>query len=275
MNETKVIAICNQKGGVGKTTTTVNLGIGLARQGKKVLVIDADPQSDLTTSLGHKDSDALETTLSTVMGRMVMDRDFDLKEGILRCEEGIDLMPSNLGLSSLEMGLVNAMGREHILRNYLGKIKDNYDYVLIDCMPSLGIVTVNALAAADSVIIPVQAQYLPAKGMSQLMNTISRVKQHINPNLKIEGVVMTLVDGRTNLAKDTERIIKNSYGPAIKIFDAKVPVAVKAAEAPIEGKSIYKMFPDSPVARAYENLTKEVLRDGDRQRERLRATDAR
>lgn len=204
----KVIALANQKGGVGKTTTTVNLGIGLARQGKKVLLIDADAQGNLTDSLGWNEPDKLPVSLASIMTKIIQDEPFELDEGILHHAEGVDLMPANIELSAMEVSLVNTMSREIVLRNYLSEVKHKYDYVLIDCMPSLGMITVNALAAADSVIIPVQAHYLPAKGMAQLLQTINRVKKNINPSLKIDGVLLTMVDARTNFAKDVSYILR-------------------------------------------------------------------
>ena len=275
MKEAKIIAICNQKGGVGKTTTTVNLGIGLAKEGKRVLVIDADPQGDLTTCLGWRNGDELQTTLADLMNNALTEKPLGKSEGILRHEEGVDLIPSNLELSAMEMSLVNAMSRELTLKNCLKEFRKDYEYILIDCMPSLGMITVNALVAADSVIIPVQAQYLPAKGMTQLVQTIGKVKRTINPNLKIDGIVLTLVDGRTNLAKQTLHILRNQYGNRMKIYSSQIPVAVKAAETSFQGKSIYSYDKNSPVAKAYEELTKEVMRDGEKTRDRLRTSEAR
>ena len=219
---TKVIALANQKGGVGKTTTAVNLGIGLARQGKKVLLIDADAQGNLTDSLGWNEPDKLPVSLATIMSKVIMEEPIVPDEGILHHAEGVDLMPANIELSAMEVSLVNTMSREIVLRNYLKEVKDKYDYVLIDCMPSLGMITVNALAAADSVIIPVQAHYLPAKGMSQLLQTINRVKKNINPNLKIEGALLTMVDNRTNFAKEISSLLRDSYGDKLRIFKTEI-----------------------------------------------------
>ena len=261
MKKCNVIAICNQKGGVAKTTTALNLGVGLAGEGKKVLLIDCDPQGDLTVSLGIKNPDELEVTLSYLMMKVLKDKPVTPSEGIITHKEGVDLIPSNLELSSMEIQLVNAMSREVTLKNYIkeAKLKERYDYVIIDCMPSLGMITINALAAADKVIIPVQAQYLPAKGMEQLINTVERVRKYVNPNLKIDGVLMTLVDNRTNFAKEVPEIIKQSYGNRLRIFDSQIPMRIKAAETPARGVSIFSYDPKNDVAKAYDSLSRETI----------------
>lgn len=257
----RIIAIANQKGGVGKTTTTSNLGIGLAGAGKRVLLIDADAQGSLTASLGYTEPDGLDYTLATVMAKIINDEEFEPQEGILHHDEGVDLMPGNIELSGLEVSLVNAMSREQILREYLEKVKDSYDYILIDCMPSLGMVTINAFVGADSVLIPVQAAFLPAKGLEQLIKTIRKVKRQLNPKLRIEGILMTMVDGRTNYAKEIMQILSEGYGKDVRFFSNNIPLSVRAAEISAIGVSIYEHDPKGKVAAAYRSLTEEVLAD--------------
>lgn len=255
----KIIAIVNQKGGVGKTVTTVNLAVGLAREGKKVIAIDLDAQGSLTVSLGYNEQDKMDITVSTVLEKTIEDKPIALYEGILHHEEGIDLLPANIELSGLEVTLVNTMSRECILREYLKTISNSYDIAVIDCSPSLGMLTINALTCADEVIIPVQAQYLSIKGMEQLFRTIGRVRKQLNSKLQIGGILITMVDMRTNYTKDIINLLNDTYGSKIKIYDSIIPLSVRAAEISAEGKSIYLHDPSGKVAIAYEGLVKEVV----------------
>lgn len=261
-----IMAVVNQKGGTGKTTTCENLGVGLAMEGKKVLVVDTDPQASLTISLGYPVPDDLSPTLSDMMGKIISEQPIAPGEGILHHPEGIDLMPANIELSGMEVSLVNTMSREKVLKQYLDTVKSNYDFILLDCMPSLGMLTVNALAAADNVLIPVQAAYLPAKGLEQLLQTISKVRRQINPKLKIEGILLTMVDSRTNYAKDISSIIRESYGGKLKVYKTDIPRSVRAEEISAAGTSIFKHDPKGKVAEAYRVLTKEVLANAEKKR---------
>ena len=254
----KVISVANQKGGVGKTTTAVNLGIGLAKEGKKVLLIDGDPQGSLTISLGYREPDGMEVTLATLLTGIMEETEIFASDAIIHHEEGVDLIPANIELSTLEINLVNAMSREVMMRSLVESIKSDYDYVIIDCMPSLGMLTINALACSDSVLIPVQAAYLPVKGLEQLIKTIGRVQRRLNKKLTIEGILLTMVDSRTKFAKDISKLVVDTYSDQIKVFETLIPLSVRAAEISAEGSSIYQYDPKGKAALAYKNLTEEV-----------------
>ena len=233
------IAVVNQKGGTGKTTTCENLGVGLAAEGKKVLLVDADPQGSLTISMGWQKPDELPVTLSTLMQKAMNDQCIPPGEGVLHHAEGVDLIPANIELAGLEVALVNTMSREKMLKQVLDSAKQDYDYILLDCTPSLGMLTINALAAADTALIPVQAQYLSAKGLEQLLQTINKVHRQINPKLKIEGILLTMTDNRTNYGRQIDTLIRQAYGKHIKVFGQTIPHSVRAAEISAAGKSIF------------------------------------
>ena len=259
----KVIASVNQKGGVGKTTVTINLGIGLANAGKKVLLIDFDPQGSLTDCMGYPEPDAMEETIVTVLQNCINDRYINKAFGILSHPEGVDVLPANIELAGLEVSLVNVMCRELVLKNYLDEIKPLYDYILIDCMPSLGLLTINVLAAADSVIIPVKAEKPSVRGLQQLIRTIGKVRRNMNPQLKIEGIVPNMVDSRTNYAKDIVCMLREAYEAELNVFST-IPQSVRMAETAAEGKSIFLHDANGKVAQAYNALIQEVLQSNEK-----------
>lgn len=266
MSKCKTIAIANQKGGVGKTTTAFSLGVSLANNNKKVLIVDADPQANLTTYMGYYDEDNIPVTLSTLIERYIDDEDIKAEESILHHNENVDLIPANLSLSMTESNLLNSMSREYAMKNCLNDLKEQYDYIIIDCMPSLSMITTNALACSDEVIIPVQSQYLSARGMGNLLNIVSRVKRQLNKNLKVGGILLTLVDSRTKLPMTIRNELETNFGNIVKLYDTQIPFAVKTAESTSKGKSIFAYDKNSKVAEAYSQFAKEVLRDDERER---------
>lgn len=253
----RVIAVANQKGGVGKTTTAINLGIGLARKGKRVLLIDLDPQGHLTIGLGF--SKKVPVTLKNMLENIVMGITFDPKEAILQHEEGVDVIPSNKLLSGLDVSLIMAEDREMILREYLTLLKDNYDYMIIDCMPSLGMLTINALSAADSVLIPMEPEYYAADGLMELLKVYKAIKAKLNPNLKIEGIVFTFDTPTFNNSKRNKKAVVDAYGDRIKIFRDSIPRSVTIAETASEGISIFAYDGNGKGAQSYQKLVEGVL----------------
>lgn len=257
----KTICFANQKGGVGKTMSTAAVSVELANRGFRVLCVDFDPQGNLTTSFGVREAEKLERTVSTELSAIIEDGGSDAKEALIQDLEGVSLLPSNLALSGMEVALVNVMSRETVLKELLSAFKDDFDYILIDCSPSLGMLTINALVAADNVIIPAQPAYLSLIGLQQLIRTIGRVKKSLNPGLEIGGVLLTMVDERTNYTKDIISLLTESYGSKIRIFATHIPYSVRAAETSAAGKSIFLHDPKGKVASAYKSFVSELLKD--------------
>ena len=258
----KVLAICNRKGGCGKSTSVVNLGASLAKQGKKVLVVDGDSQHSLTISLGVKEPDKLQSSLATIIADIVGDREYDWTASVINHTEGITLLPSNNSLAGIEIVLAPLMGRETVMRQLLEVVSPHFDFVLLDTPPTLDLLTINALAAAHSVIIPVAPKFLDAKGLELLLKSIVQVRKHINPTLDIAGILLTMVDSRTKFTKEIIGVIEEAYGQQIRIFKSQIPHSVRAVESSATGKSIFEHDPNGRVALAYAALTQELLAEG-------------
>lgn len=258
----KIISIVNQKGGTGKSACAANLGVGLALMNKKVLIVDADSQWDVSASLGYRNCDESNETLTDLMELVLSDEELPEDCFIQHQEEGVDIICSNIGLAGMEVQLVNAMSREFVLKQIINQVKDQYDFILIDCMPSLGMLTINALAASDEVLIPVEASYLPIKGLQQLLKTIGKVRRQINPKLEISGILFTMVDAHTNDARNNMELLQNSYGRQIRIFNQYIPFSVRMKEAVREGQSIFHYDGKGKVADSYRKLAEEVLTYG-------------
>ncbi|MBK5252104.1 MAG: ParA family protein, partial [Peptostreptococcaceae bacterium] len=250
----KIIAVASQKGGVGKSTTCRNLGSILAKEGCKVLVVDCDNQASMTDCFGIEDSVKLETTLYHLMMNVINDKDLPPKESYIIKKEGVDIIPSSIELSAIEINLVSTISREYVLKTILDEIKDDYDYIILDCMPSLGLMTLNVLATCDSVLIPATPEYLSAKGLELLLKTIVKIKRRINSKISFDGILLTMYEERTNLSKSILEMIENSYGEHIKVFNVKIPKSVKVGEANLKSMSIVDYMPTNKAAIAYQEF---------------------
>jgi chromosome partitioning protein len=251
----QVIAFANQKGGVAKTTTTLNLGVALAERGKRVLAVDLDPQSNLTMSQGIDPEELDRTMFDVLVHKTPMDQIIESRE--------IDIAASSIDLAGAELALSSMIGRERALQKALLPLRESYDYILIDTPPSLGLLTINALTAADGVIVPVQCEYLSLRGLIQLENTLTMIRENLNPDVRIKGILPTMFDGRTLHAKEAVEILRENFGDLV--FETKIRKTVRYAEAPVKGTSVLKYDSKGTAAKAYRDLAGEVLRNGEKE----------
>ncbi len=264
-NKSTIYAVANQKGGCGKTTLTLSLGAALARSGKKVLLVDTDPQANMTMALGYPQPDELPITLPHVL-QEIISHQMKPEKSVLVQEnkyilhsQGMDFIPSSIELADIENILINTMSRENVLKKFLNYIKADYDIIIIDCMPSLNFITINALVAADKILIPLQPQYFSAKGLEMLLSTIANVRENINPGLQIEGALITMYDNRLNFHKSVIDTVVSAYGQFLRIFETKIPVSVRTTETQARGKSIFEYDPKGKIAEGYENFARELM----------------
>jgi ATPases involved in chromosome partitioning len=254
----KIIALCNQKGGCAKTTTVISLATGLARRGKRVLVVDFDPQANCTQGFGFNEPDELEFTMYDIMKSVIDGEELPYIHDCILKTEGIDLLPSSIELASIENLLINTMTRESKLKKFLTPLREDYDYILIDTMPSLGMLVINALVASDSVIIPVQAHYFSAKGVELLIKTVAKVRQDLNPNLAVDGILITMIQANTDLGKLISKAIRDTYEKRFNVYDSEIPYSIKAAETSAYGVSLFSFKPSNRAAQVYEEFITEV-----------------
>lgn len=255
----KVIAIAAHKGGVGKTATTINLGVALVMKGYKVLLVDCDKHASLTIRLGHKQPDALTDTLASVMAKIMQEATYEPDEAVQHQDEGLDFVPSNRRMADIDIGLVGMMSRETVLRTYIEALRPSYDYILLDCLPSLSLLEINALASADEVLLVTKADYDSAKGVEDILNTIASIRKRINSHLKIKGILFTMVNIWTLDARDTIDALRTAYDSNLHFFGTYIPASVKVPEAGKRGVSIFKHDQNCSVASAYSQLAEEVI----------------
>lgn len=258
----KIITVANQKGGCGKTTLALNLGSALSRMDYKVCLIDCDPQANMTMALGYEQPDELPVTIHTLIIEIINDEVKTDKKDFMLNSQNIDFIPANIELSTIENILVNSISRENVLKKFLNRIKNDYDFIIIDTMPSLNFMTINAMNAADSILIPMQPQYFSAKGLELLLSTIANVRKNLNRKLKIEGILMTMYDNRLNFHKEIIEVINENYGKNVRIFKTKIPISIRVTEMQARAQSVFDNDPTSKISESYSNFANELISGG-------------